>query len=62
MANHLLVSCMAKLKQLKKGISQDILADRQIFFSESPSHFRFPNMNIYKIFEKQLIFFVSIPF
>ena len=33
MANHLLVSCMAKLEQLKKGISQDVLADRQIFFS-----------------------------
>ena len=42
MANHLLVSFMAKLKQLKKSISQDILADRQIFFFRITIPFSFP--------------------
>ena len=36
MADHLLVSCMAKLEQLKKDISKDILADRHFFFF--PNH------------------------
>ena len=42
MANHLLVSCLAKLEQIKKGISQDILPDRQIFFFQITISFSFP--------------------